>query len=494
MKQSITIILLVLLFGTTSFSQVNEFGKSNNGLIYSDTSLKQLKFIVDSLNLKFKVWKQPKTYLSKFQAKAHFVSLDIGNIKEAKKDIEANMSFNEFIKKYSKSEVEKELLVIKFKYKNYQEKDVIKFSSIELNNKYNHEFNFEKDLKRYDEQLKGKWIYSYHDKTKYDNASISAFYFIEEFSQRSIPNNYARMIQYADYMVDTSTQIFYEKAHRSRVLFRDQDFSKSMKFIDYIEKSTNKPKYNTEYNEMNDDTYSNKYKEWESLRISLVDSLKKHDEKFSKLLNEAIEDAMINGNTSDEFEAYVGRFYSKKIELELKRNRIVVGECSEDNGPIEHAFNIAKLAAETNNWEIFLRSHLDIMNDKFERVSDGNYAWDQRKTYIKELEVLDFNVLDLLLGISLRMENSSEHHYYGDIGRLGRALSESKKASEIEAIMLKMVSDKQLDDFNRILIYNLFLSYNYNLDNKQKQILNNKRLMTAVKNLPKYLATKITSQ
>jgi hypothetical protein len=225
-----------------------------------------------------------------------------------------------------------------------------------------------------------------------------------------------------------------------------------------------------------------------------VDSLKNHDEKFSNLLNEAVKEAIIKGATNDEFEEYVGIYYSKKTELELKRNRIVVGGCSQDDSPIEHGLNIAKLAAETINWEIFLRSHLDIMNDRFERVSDGNYAWDQRKTYIKELEVLDINVLDLLLGISLRMENPSENHYYGAIGRLGMALSESKKASEIEAIMLKMVSDKQLDDFNRILIYNLFLSYNYNLDDKQKQIVNNKRLMTSVKNLPKYLATKITTQ
>ena len=70
MKQITTLILLLL--GTASFSQDTEFGKSNNGLIYSDTTVKQLKFIVDSLNLKFKVCELNKTYLSNFQAKAHF--------------------------------------------------------------------------------------------------------------------------------------------------------------------------------------------------------------------------------------------------------------------------------------------------------------------------------------------------------------------------------------------------------------------------------------
>jgi len=169
----------------------------------------------------------------------------------------------------------------------------------------------------------------------------------------------------------------------------------------------------------------------------------------------------------------------------------VVGGCSMDNSPRVHALNIAKLSAETINWEIFLRSHLDIMNDKFERVSDGSYAWEQRKTYIKELEVLDINVLDLLLGISLRIENPSNNHYYGSIGRLGRALSETNKSAEIEAKMLEMISNNQLDDYNRVLIYYLFLNYNYNLDDKHKQTANKEKLMTTVKTLPEYLATKI---
>ena len=60
--------------------------------------------------------------------------------------------------------------------------------------------------------------------------------------------------------------------------------------------------------------------------------------------------------------------------------------------------------------------------------------------------------------------------------------------------MLQMVSDNQLDDYNRILIYYLFLNYNYNLDDKQKQTVNKEKLMTALKTLPEYLATKITTE
>ena len=486
MKQIATI--LFFLFGFECFSQDTEFGKSDNGLIYTDSTVKQLKFIVDSLNLKFRVCELNRTYLSKLQAKAHFISLESGKVKDAKKDIEANILFDDFIKKYSKTEIERELLVVKFKYKNYQEKDVIEFSSVGLSNKYEHEFNFEENLNNYNKPLKGKWVYKYYNKTDYSKESIDAFYFIEEFSQQPMPEIYSRMVQYSDCMVDTSTQIFYDNAKRSDSRYSNNEHSNVKDFINYIHKSTKRPGYD----EKDYDNYVKNFQIWDSIRTSVVDSLKAKDSKFDKLLSDAVKEASDKGGSDDEFEEYVGRYYSKKTELELKRNRRVVGGCSMDNSPRVHALNIAMLSAETVNWEIFLRSHLDIMNDKFERASDGSYAWGARKTYIKELEVLDINVLDLLLGISLRIENPSNNHYYGSIGRLGRALSETNEASEIEAKMLQMISDNELDDYNRILIYYLFLSYNYNLESKERQSENKKKLMIAVKTLPEYLETKIT--
>lgn len=486
------IVLLILAFGTECFSQGTEFDNSNNGLIYPDTTIKRLKFIVDSLNLKFKVCDLNKAYQSKLQAKANFVSLEKGKIKEAKKDIESNISYEDFIKKYPNAEIEKELLVVKFKYKSYEEKDIVEFSSIELSDKYKHELEYEKNIDNYDKPLKGKWIYKYYNKTDYSKESIDAFYFTEEFSQIPMPVIYAKMIQYSDCLVDTSTQVFYDKARRSGFRYKSETPSKLNEFLTYVHKSTNMPEYPTGQNEKEREIYWEKYQLWDSLKISRLDSIKQIDEKFNALLHNAVEYALAKGGANDEFEEYVGRYYSKKTALELKRNRIVIGGCSMDNSPRIHAFNIAKLSAETTNWEIFLRSHLDIMNDRFARSSDGSYAWGQRKTYIRELEVLDINVPDLLLGISLRIENPGNNHYYGSIGRLGRALSETNKSEEIETKMLQMISDNQLDDYNRIIIYYLFLNYNYNLENKERQAENKVKLKKAVSTLPEYLATKIT--
>ncbi|WP_430409833.1 hypothetical protein [Kordia sp.] len=180
----------------------------------------------------------------------------------------------------------------------------------------------------------------------------------------------------------------------------------------------------------------------------------------------------------------------KSALLEKMRNTKVMGSCSMDSSPRDHAANIAVLAAETINWEIFLRSHLDIMNDRFDRVSDGSYAQARRKTYIRELEELNINVSDLIFGISLRIENPVENHYFGSISRTGRALSESKNREQIEKAMSEMIKDTQLDDYNRVLIYFLYRNYIHHLEDEGLKKRNTEKLKNAVAMLPEYLNTK----
>ena len=498
MKQAFALFSF-LLFSTYSFAQETEFGSSQNGLIYSDTTIHQLKYIVDSLHLKFKVCDLNRIYHSKLQAKAHFIHLKKGAVKEAKKDMEAGISFNDFVKKYNHATIDENLVVVKFEYTDYNEDKVIEFSNTSLNHD-EHELTFKKSKFNYNiKALKGKWLYKDYPKDEYTPESISAFYVLEEFSQRPIPIEYSHMIQYSDCMVDTSTQIFYDDAKESGVRYDNQISSKVTEFMDYMNEATGKPHYNYEAEKGKTEAvrdslyaqYRKNYRQWYSLKAQKADSLKLADKKFTTLFREAEAEALSKGGTYDEFEEYVAIYSSKKNALEMKRHRIVYGGCSQDRSPRVHALNIALLSAETVNWEIFLRAHLDIMNDRFERASDGSYAWKERKTYIKELEVLDINVIDLLLGISLRIEDPSNNHYYGDIGRLGRALSETKQPMEVEEKMLQMISNDQLDDYNRIIIYYLFLNYNYNLENTERKEANKIKIKAVEKTLPNYIYTKL---
>ena len=490
MKKSL--LGLTFLCYLQPFAQLPEFTKSNNGLIYSDNTIRQLKFIVDSLNIKFRVCDLHKVYRAKAQAIANYIKLDTGNIKAARRDIEANISFGEFVKKYPGTKPDIDLLVVRFSYKDYDDKDVTQFNSLELGGDHGYGISLNEKVDRFQKPLKGTWVFDYSEKSTYSEESIRAFYFTTNFIEPPLPENYARMVQYSECMVDTTVEIFKERAKRTDGLYYDPKNSHVDEFLDYVHLKTDKPpEFKGKYTEARYDKYIKKYNVWDSVKYSKLDFIKQNDSDFNRLLRAAVDEAIGGKMSNDEFEDYVGRYHSKKTALELKRNRKVMGMCSQDNSPRIHAMNIALLSAETVNWEIFLRSHLDIMNDNFERRSDGSYAWAARKTYIKELEVLDFNVIDLLLGISLRIENPGEHHYYGNISRLGRALSESQYRAPIENKILDMIRDDQLDDYNRVLMYYLVLNYNYYLENKGQQKENIEKLKLAVSTLPAYISTKI---
>src|SRR6218665_1658123 len=104
------ILLLSLhLLPYNSFAQTNEFGVASNALIYPDTIMNQLKFIVDSLNLKFRVCELNKTYLSKQQAVVHYLSVEGSNANLLKADIENNLAWEVIMQKHKNLTVEKGL-------------------------------------------------------------------------------------------------------------------------------------------------------------------------------------------------------------------------------------------------------------------------------------------------------------------------------------------------------------------------------------------------
>lgn len=404
MKQLLTFVtILILSFNV--FGQENEFKVYKNGLIYSEEAMSKLGYIADSLNLKFKTCDLNQKFYAANQTIGCIVTLDTGNIKQAKQDIESHINIEEFIKKYPHAKVEKNKLIIKRKYKNYRNKEKVEFEEFDLKNDYGFSIESE-DLKLYNKEMKNTWLVVYHAETEYSKESINAFYFPENFQSKEIPRKYALMIGYSDCLIDTT-------ATKLKANLKDG----------WVELPKN----------------------WQNFS----------DKKKSKLLDEM-------------------------------RSTRVIGGCSQDSRPRDHAVNIALLSAETYNWSVFLKAHLDIMNDRFERVSDGSYAWGARNTYIKELETLNINVLDLILGISLRIENPVVNHYYGSISRIGRALSETKNRNEIEESILSAISDKELDDYNRLLFYFLFKNYNYNIHEELLKKKNEEKLLLAMNTLPQY--------
>lgn len=472
-----------------------EFGPTANGLVYPPHTMSLLRHIVDSLNLKHKVCELRRAYRSQRQGQAYYVRLETGDLAAARQALAADITPEAFKQQFPKADLQSNLLVIS------RPETAGRLGKKELTTVYESiPFN---DRGEYELRLPGPppalaagqsgWVVSSSLKTSYSPAYVEGFYFPAGLHQAPLPARYATLVQYADCLIDTTAQIYLEPAKRTGVRYASALPKTAAALLEYAHQQTQRPapSHRTKPSEAEVNADYQAYETWAAGRLARMDQVSQAP-KFRELLARAVADPATLGATDDEFEEYVARYYSAKKALEYKRSRIVVGGCSMDNSPRLHALNIAKLSAETINWETFLRAHLDIMNDRFERVSDGSYAQAGRQTYLRELEALDINVPDLLLGISLRIDNASHNHYFGSLNRLGRALAETQQPQALEKRLLAIVADKELDDFNRVLAYYLFLNYADNLPEKAARPQKIAQLNAAVQQLPTYLVARAT--
>ena len=411
MRKLTAILIGLILLAVSACSQNSEFKTYSNGLIYSEGTMIKLSHIVDSLNLKFKTCDFDKVFLSKQQSIGHLVRLESGNIETAIIDMEKNISFDDFCKKYPEAEIEENILIMRDKYQNYNDETIVDISQFDLSSNYGFRIISE-DTSLYERNLEGKWLFKKSNESEYSKEGIKSFFFPGNFQTKELPKKYSLMVGYSECLIDTTTTKFKNDLNNGWV-----DLPKN----------------------------------WNSLS----------QKKKEKLLDEM-------------------------------RSTRVIGGCSQDSRPREHALNIALLSAETYNWEVFLKAHLDVMNDRFERVSDGSYAWGKRNTYIKELEDLNINVTDLILGITFRIENPASNHYYGSIRRIGRALSETTKREEVENAILSIITDNELDFYNRMIFYFLFDNYNYYIEDETIKDENVAKLEKALATLPSSFTSKLT--
>ena len=142
MKINISIILLIL-FNYSGVAQNTEFKIYDNGLIYSDNTMTKLKYIVDSLNLKFKVCDKDKIYHSEKTAIVNYLKLESERAGDLKKDIENGMNFNKVLAKYPEANKRQNLILTKlFHHNSYSKKDIIYYSTFETESDHNYYLDF----------------------------------------------------------------------------------------------------------------------------------------------------------------------------------------------------------------------------------------------------------------------------------------------------------------------------------------------------------------
>lgn len=468
--------LWILVFVSwQGYSQTNEFRVYSNGLIYDESTMQKLGSIVDSLNLKFRSCDLAHPYYANPQGMAHAV--DLPN-KTILKTVQDGISFADFAEKYPHRVKQRDVWIVKIRYENYDGKKYINYYAPSGSDELSIAL---KDKKGNDKN--SGWVV--------DEEGKKAFY-VENLERHELPFEYARLVQYVDCMIDTTAEIYFPQA-KGAIYQQVDKTSDAYRFITWAEAFPHKPAYPNMEKLKEDEwesaykAYNDSYTRWDSLRIVELDRKMNTSAYGNDLLASAADEALAMGNSDARFEFYVGRYLSKEIALKLMRSRRVIGNCSMDDSPRYHAMTICKLAAETTKWDIFLRSHLDIMNDRFERQSDGSYAWAGRKTYLKELEALDIPAIDLLIGTSLRVSNVSTNHYWSSIGRTGRALTDASNKDALEERLVTMISDDKLDPFNRLLTAYLLNNYIYHLDDENRKNSCQQKLKNAVQTMPAYV-------
>jgi hypothetical protein len=492
----VSALLLVIVTGTTLHAQTNdrgEFPAYAGGLVYPPETMARLRHIADSLQVRFRSCALDRVYRTSRQARGVFMRFegDRSGVKKVLAALDARATPDELTARFGKLVTTKPtpLVAMEDSATSYDDDGrFLQYVLIPFDDGWT-PLTPEKGALGH----KGGWVYDAALETAYGEPYIRAFYFEEEPATIALPDSYARLVQYVDCLVDTTTSTrsrsSYERpeipSELSSLIARLREL---MRFAGRPEP----PKWDEKLSRDSLDrlyaAHNARYREWIRQRDAHWGSLVAARSDLRELLVSTAWRAIAEGYSTEELELWVALCDDPSLTLDLKRSRTVVGSCSMDDSPRRHALEIAELSAHATRWDVFMRAHLDILNDRFERVSDGSYAWEQRDTYLRELEALDIDVEDLLIGSSLAVENVAANHYFGSIGRLGRALTESSTREQFEEHVLGMMADEALDDFNRARLFLLYTSYLYHLDTKtfgEKVIA----LRERASSLPPYIAT-----
>lgn len=116
------------------------------------------------------------------------------------------------------------------------------------------------------------------------------------------------------------------------------------------------------------------------------------------------------------------------------------------------------MSARTGEWDLFVRTHLDIMHDAVARIAFSTAAYDDWNYGIRDLERVGIDVVELSIGMALAAES---------------------------------LGDPSLDDVNRMRLFGMYLEYTYGLADSSARRARFDRLRKNLARYPIYLHEKI---
>lgn len=476
MTKSIYILLSLLLSG-------NIFCQNS---IINESDIPKLDSIISNLEEAYSQSDTPNFY-SLPQASASYFEIITKAPNKFLSELKKTESLKQLQNKFKGLQVDNQLLVIKNIYSNYKEEKKLEIKSFKIGNNQNHriKLTFNDSLN----QNNVKYYYSSYTRKKDSITTIRGFYLTNEFKSFAIPKKLSDWINYTDIIVKPETSIFYDNDDKSS---RFRSYKKTIidSLVSYYELKTNKPPYRKEQGYI---ARRNELNEWRSKKEKFADSLYVNDSNFKTLLLEALNYAEKNNVSNGDLEDFTAQLISEKRALELMRQNRQVGTCSFDNGPIIQQKRIASLASKTQNWNVFIKSFLNIMNDNVSRNANSNIASNARKTYIEELAKLDIDIDKILLGSNVRINDTTRTHYFSDGSKIAKAYANlnSDKQEYFENTAFGIIKNQEVDAFNKLHFYNTLKNYQYFIKDSIKKIQLEKNIDNLIPFLPKEIKSRI---
>lgn len=350
----------------------------------------------------------------------------------------------------------------------------------------------------------GYWIYCKNENW-YDSKKdeLTYFYVINPFQKFKIPSYYNDFINYSQCIVDTNTDVYAENAESSQD--RRECYEKTMvlqkKFISRIDSiiyKKNEPIRPQYYRGKNQDSlklyrkkfllYISKYLKWEKEKVFYVNKVLHKRKDFDELALNAWKEASDSNCYDFEFIDNLAKYYSQKLAFHLKRSVYPIGISSLDSSPREYLIELAILAADVGRWDVFLRAHLNMMNDYARRNSDNSMAARNRGVYIKELDQLPINLDKMFIGMLFRIDNAPKFHYYNTLTRSATAMALSRYQMKFKSLLFTVLSDRSVDTYNRVVFAYTYLNFLERLELKEEKLKYEKaKLLNGISDLPAFL-------
>jgi hypothetical protein len=480
-------------------------------LTYDDTTKVRLRSIADSLQEKFKQCAPSYDYYSIPQCVGYYISMESGRVEEALSDIRDDITWKDFCRKFKKAKIERNVLITMTRENHWEWDEQVRFeiqpSELSFLRAFSgsdfHIVLWENSPENYNDDCRevkghcGNWVFEYFKpESGESHGALYALYLPKPCTASRIPPAWSNMIFYSDFITDTSVSLYLKGAHRdnlSQVRWRwlRPTGEAMIRFCDYINRET-QPFAISSY--PLDHPYLDIY--YDSLRDRYISQTLSFTLEFRQRLGKAAAEAIQERYlTSDIFEAYTARYYSPNAALALKRNREVWSPCGNDPYPVTYVMGMASLAASTANWPIFLKSHLFVLFQQFSRLGSAGIPGATKGARIKDLEDLGIDVPDLFLGMSFNLSNPAANHYvmgyFCGPWPIGLTLADLQDRQSFEKKIQAIIIDPRMDDYNRLIMHELYENYIYFLPLKKDRFSALKKLSLAHRTLPNYLSSRL---